>query len=516
MSKKPLFRRWFFCYNRVKLITEIGFKQLVKGVFVMAMKMKLNKEELRDKIFGCWIGKNLGGTIGGPFEGNPELLDIKGFSSPKGEPLPNDDLDLQLVWLRAMEDVGPKALNANVLADYWLSYIAPDFNEYGTGKTNLRMGLLPPLSGEVNNELWHHSNGAWIRSEVWACMAPGVPNIAVKYAIMDGSIDHGLAEGTCAEIFTAALESIAFFETDVRTVIDKALSYVPADSRVARSIKIVLDGYDTGKDWKDTRNAVVEDSRDLGMFMGPANVAFAVLGLVYGEGDFKKSMLYSVNCGDDTDCTAATCGSVMGIMRGAKNIPEDWKEYIGDSIKNICVNGAYRSCVAHTCTELTDRVIAQIPVVLQAYGIEVEMTDEESSMEDVKPDEILKGYAEEVLKRSPYSFEVKATPHTDAVVEYEKPSIVKAGEDFKVKVSFRNWRRNPLYLDMDVRLPDGWTADYSKTVFAIHDSIKGRGEGFWEMTIHVGENVEAINRIPVIVWARGNATPVFIPIVLLG
>ncbi len=80
----------------------------------------------------------------------------------------------------------------------------------------------------------------------------------------------------------------------------------------------------------------------------------------------------------------------------------------------------------------------------------------------------------------------------------------------------KSWRRNPLYLDMDVRLPEGWTADYSKTVFAIHDSIKGRGEGFWEMTIHVGENVEAINRIPVIVWARGNATPVFIPIVLLG
>ena len=105
----------------------------------MAMKMKLNKEELRDKVFGCWIGKNLGGTIGGPFEGNPELLDIKGFTSPKGEPLPNDDLDLQLVWLRAMEDVGPKALDANVLADYWLSYIARNFNEYGTGKTNLRM-----------------------------------------------------------------------------------------------------------------------------------------------------------------------------------------------------------------------------------------------------------------------------------------------------------------------------------------------------------------------------------------
>ncbi len=482
----------------------------------MAMKMKLNKTELQDKIWGCWIGKNIGGTIGGPFEGREDILDVKGFSSPKGEPLPNDDLDLQLVWLRAMEYVGPKALDANVLADYWLGYIAPDFNEYGTGKTNLRMGLLPPLSGEVNNELWHHSNGAWIRSEVWACMAPGIPNIAVKYAIMDGSVDHGLAEGTCAEIFTAALQSMAFFETDVRKVIEKALTYIPENSRVARSVKIVLNSYDNGIDWVDARNAVVEDCRDLGWFMAPANIAFTVLGLIYGDGDFKKSMLYSVNCGDDTDCTAGTCGSIMGIMRGAKNIPEDWKEYVGDSIKTICINGAYRSCVAKTCTELTERVMAQIPVVLEAYGIEVEMTDGESTLGDVNPDEILKGYAEDVMKRSPYSFEVKAVPHTNAVVEYERPSIVRAGEDFKVKVSFRNWRRNPLYYDMDVKLPEGWSADYAKAVFAIHDSIKGIGEGFWEMTIHVGENVEAVNKISVTAWPRGNATPIFIPVVLLG
>ena len=480
------------------------------------MIMRLNKEELRDKILGCWIGKNIGGTIGGPFEGTEEILDIKGFTSPKGEPLPNDDLDLQLVWLRAMEDVGPKVLSTNVLADYWLSYISPHWNEYGTGKANLEMGLLPPLSGEVNNALWRNSNGAWIRSEVWACMTPGLPNIAVKYAIMDGIIDHGLSEGTYAEIYTATLESMAFFESDIRTLIEKALTYIPENSRVARSVNIAISGYDKGKDWKDVRNEIVEDSMDLGWFMAPANIAFVVLGLLYGEGDFKASMLYANNCGDDTDCTASTVGSIMGIVMGAKNIPEDWKEYIGDSIKSVSINGSYWRRVPLTCTELTDRVIKQIPVVLQAYGVDVIMTDDNSSMEDVKADEILKGYQQEIFKRSPYSFEVTAPPHTDAVVEFSKLPVVTAGDEIKVKVTFRNYRQNPLYFDMDVRLPEGWSADYSRQAFAIHDSIKGRGEGFWEMTIKVGETVNAINRIPVTAWCRGNATPVFMPIILLG
>ncbi|MBQ7292763.1 MAG: ADP-ribosylglycohydrolase family protein, partial [Clostridia bacterium] len=80
--------------------------------------MKLNFEKYRDKVNACWIGKNIGGTMGTPYEGKRAVLDIKGFTSEPGEPLPNDDLDLQLVWLYAMERMGPQGLNASVLADY--------------------------------------------------------------------------------------------------------------------------------------------------------------------------------------------------------------------------------------------------------------------------------------------------------------------------------------------------------------------------------------------------------------
>ena len=105
--------------------------------------IKLNKKELEDKIYACWIGKNIGGTMGGPYEGCLDMLDIQGFSTEKGEPLPNDDLDLQLVWLRAMQHVGPAGVDANVLAEYWMTVIAPHWKEYGIGKSNIRHGMLP-------------------------------------------------------------------------------------------------------------------------------------------------------------------------------------------------------------------------------------------------------------------------------------------------------------------------------------------------------------------------------------
>ena len=41
--------------------------------------VKYTKERLRDKIYACWIGKNIGGTIGTPFEGTKEFLDVKGY-----------------------------------------------------------------------------------------------------------------------------------------------------------------------------------------------------------------------------------------------------------------------------------------------------------------------------------------------------------------------------------------------------------------------------------------------------
>ncbi len=74
-----------------------------------------NKDTLRDRIHACWIGKNIGGTMGTPFEGRRQINDIQGFSTPEGVVLPNDDLDLQLIWLRAVEDQSPSRVNCAVL-----------------------------------------------------------------------------------------------------------------------------------------------------------------------------------------------------------------------------------------------------------------------------------------------------------------------------------------------------------------------------------------------------------------
>lgn len=188
--------------------------------------MKINRQMYLDKVKACWTAKNIGGTIGGPYEGTKEMLNISGYSTPKGKALPNDDLDLQLLWLCAVEEQSIRKITPQLLGEYWLNYIPPHWNEYGVAKANMRMGLVPPFSGEYCNELWRHSNGAWIRTEIWACLFPGYPELAVRYAYVDASVDHGMGEGTYAAMFVAALQSMAFFHSDIRWLIEKSLSFI--------------------------------------------------------------------------------------------------------------------------------------------------------------------------------------------------------------------------------------------------------------------------------------------------
>ncbi len=500
--------------------------------------VRINRVALRDKIYACFLGKNIGGTMGAPFEGKVEELHVTGFTTKPGEPLPNDDLDLQLVWLRAVEEVGAAALTANDLAWYWTRYIYPDWNEYGTAKNNLKMGFLPPMSGEFNNAAWKHSNGAWIRSEIWACLCPGCPEMAVRYAIMDASVDHGVGEGSVAEIFTAALESVAFVESDIHRAIAYALDCIPADSRVARSVRLVLDGYAAGKPWPDVRAEVVAANADWGYFQSPGNIAFAVMGLLWGEGDLKKSLLVAINCGDDTDCTAATVGAVHGILYGTAGIPAELSEYIGDRIVTMSIDRSsdFGGLTPETCTELCDRILRQIPGVFLAHRILLGSFAGDAAAPlyegdlphppPLPPDLPVSAadLARDFLALPPYSFAVKNRA-LEATVHYMGEPYLTPASPLTVTVDFRNPEYDPQWLKLTVHTPAGVRADYQKSLCVLHPSTcasRERGLGHttgratWTLTLTADAPVEAHQRIPVTVEILGYPTPLTVSLPILG
>lgn len=443
--------------------------------------MILKFDEYYDKVRACFLGKNIGGTVGAPFEGVTAVNNVEFYTHDIASGvLPNDDLDLQLVWLLAAEKFG-KSVNSNILAEYWAYKIVAHWAEYGQGKVNLRSGLIPPLSGSYENYM-KDSNGAWIRSEIWACLCPGRPDIAVKYAYEDASVDHA-DEGVYAEVFTAALESAAFVEKDYEKLIDIALSYVPEDCGIAKAIRLVQRCKAEGKTWREARkillteipgafsHAVAEDiapedivPRGPTGYDAPSNIGIMMIGWYYGEGDFGKTLCTAVNCGEDTDCTAATLGSIWGILYGTEGIPKKWSDPVGDEIKTLSLDRThefYKIC--GTITELTERITSLMPSFMVKniklngeQGVEIITKDGDDLFDKgfIFGGEKHRDFKDELILKNPGTVVVKGAFYT-AYVKYVNGIEISEGKEILLDLSFKaNFR--PGWADVKLYAPEDW------------------------------------------------------------
>jgi hypothetical protein len=134
-----------------------------------------------------------------------------------------------------------------------------------------------------------------------------------------------------AEIFFAALQSAAFIEHDMDRLLDSSLDFLPASSRVRRAITDTRAWWKQRPDWLVVRNLIMDAYGNNNFTDVGANLAFTVLGWMAGGGDFGNSICIATNCGEDTDCTAATLGALLGIL-SPESIPAKWKAPVGDTI----------------------------------------------------------------------------------------------------------------------------------------------------------------------------------------
>ena len=440
-------------------------------------------DEYRAKVRGCWMGKSIGGTLGGPkeLEWHRQVNHVEFYTQELGgEPLPNDDLDLQLIWLVALEENGID-IDARLLADYWMLYITPHWSEYGMCKVNMRMGLVPPLCG-IHENSYKDSCGAFIRSEIWACIAPGMPETAVRYAIEDAIVDHGDGEGTYAEVFCAAVQSAAFTETDPAVLIDLGLSFLPRECGVAKAVRRAVACHADGLTWQEARECILaeyrghyceyagisQEERDKGYADGPmgwdapSNIAIIIIGWLYGEGDFGRSLCIAVNCGEDTDCTAGTLGAILGICHGYDALPERWRTPVGDGIKTACLNlgelGFYGDQLPADIQELSSRVEKIARKVLPANG----HFDDEA---DVLPVKALACSEHEslylALDKPRYRF-----PHFEVLVEYESGPILR--DENRIILHVKNKNKIPETATVRWYFPENWptsSAPVTKALF---------------------------------------------------
>ena len=189
---------------------------------------KINYDKYLDKVYGCYIGKAISGNIGAPHEGVKMPLELSFMPEMINCSLPNDDLDLQVLWLDVAERKGP-GFSSYDLLDRFVNYCSYSPGEYAVMRKNFNRGIYPPYSGKFCNDYYTEGMGCPIRSEIWACLAVGNGELAAEFAGRDGQLDH-YGESINAERFLACLESEAFFESDIHVQINKAMRVLPQNS----------------------------------------------------------------------------------------------------------------------------------------------------------------------------------------------------------------------------------------------------------------------------------------------
>lgn len=292
--------------------------------------MNLSYERYLDAILGGWIGKSMGGAIGARFEGNKGWIELAPEAMFPAAMPPNDDLDLQVLWLKVLEEKGA-ALTADDLAAAWLEGCWYPFNEYGIFRRNWRLGIHPPYSGRFTNQFWETGEGCPIRAEVWGYVFPGAPDLAAKYAAMDGSLDHS-QQSIGAEMMLAAMSSMAFFVPDVRRLANMFIHYLPVGTPIEQLTRAAFQCHAEGLSLRDARDRLMALAGVPEACDAQINIPFTFLGLLYGGNDLQEVMLSALRCGYDTDCTLASAAALVGQILGASRIPAQLKQPVGDEL----------------------------------------------------------------------------------------------------------------------------------------------------------------------------------------
>ena len=290
----------------------------------------LNFSRYLDKVYAAWKGKCIGGIAGAYFENHKEFKNLsEGELWPETVP-PNDDLDLQLLWLEAMQEKG-LYLTYQDLTEIWQERCWYNFCEYGYFLHNVQRGILPPLSGSWNNEFFRESEGCPIRSDIWGLVSPGNPQLAAEFARMDGELDH-CGFSVEAEMFFAAMTAQALVADTREEIFEAGLSVLPENSRVRKVVAEVCKIHRNIPELRQAWQRMIRQFGDRDASKAVTNLAIVILAWLKSVNDVEKAVRYCVCMGWDTDCTAATLAAILGAWKGNSCFPARWNNETAETL----------------------------------------------------------------------------------------------------------------------------------------------------------------------------------------
>ena len=286
-----------------------------------------------DRVKGAWLGKCIGTALGDPVEGwtREAIREAHGWIDnylvePKTE---NDDTAYPILVLHALDEYGVD-FTSEQLGLEWIEHLPFAFTAEQVALDNIKAGCMPPASRWPGNPC-----GAWVgaqmRGEIHGLIAPLSPEAAAQFAFRDATISH-YREGLHGEIYAAALISLAFANPSIEDLLRQSLAFVPQNSPFTEVVVQTIELCHSYGEWEGVAQAIERNMARYHWIHTLPNIACVIAGLILGEGDFETTILTTLACGYDADCSVGQAASLLGTVLGAEQLPPKWRDPIGDAL----------------------------------------------------------------------------------------------------------------------------------------------------------------------------------------
>ncbi len=283
---------------------------------------KLTLSAVRERLRGAWRGRLA--AYRRPFAAEPPDP-----PPPPPDPSP-ESIRLEAGFLEVLVREGPRPDRAAAAAPLAAAAF-PLSHAAASARDLLRRGLPPQLCGHPDHN--PHADDADFQSAaaVFGLASPALPRAARRLAeTFGGALAYG--DGQYGGVFVAGLYAGAFVQDDPERLVRSAMEPLPEASGLAAAIREVLDAHrERPGDWREARRRLEAGHSDNDAcpegWTVPANrdarlnAGFAVLALLYGEGDFRRTVGIALACGREARANAAIAGGLVGAMRGPAAIP---------------------------------------------------------------------------------------------------------------------------------------------------------------------------------------------------
>lgn len=245
---------------------------------------------------------------------------------------PNDDLNYTLLNLSVLQKYGHDFKPIDV-GRTWME-LMPYYETHTAERMaykNLINRIHPPESA-VHLNPYREWIGARIRADTWGYVCPGNPELAAELAYNDAALSH-VKNGIYGEMLTSAMIAAAFVKNDIEDIVEIGLSEIPSESRLSKAIKEVLELWHKDIDWKKMLDEIWDRFGHYSWVHTINTTALTIGALLWGE-NYTEVIGIATMGGLDTDCDAATAGSIYGVMKGMENISDEEQEKWFDPLNN--------------------------------------------------------------------------------------------------------------------------------------------------------------------------------------